>query len=97
MAFLLKSITSSAPTQLTGVNTFIKGATFYGFSGFIGGVPQPNIGTLYLGPEPTRFPIVINRSGNHAFTTPQGSHIKENLTNFWVSGSTNDGVYVWYY
>ena len=97
MAYLFKTITSSAPVQVTGDNTFCSYATFFAYSGFIGGVPQPNVGTLYLCTESTRFPVVISKSGNYVFNAPKYQNTKDLLQNFWVSGTAGDGVYVWFY
>lgn len=98
MPFLLKRITdANVSTQITGVSLQFSSATFFAVSGaHPNGRLLPNTSNIYIGIKSGQLPLLIS-SGNSYNWNIEPKAQKDDLSNFWVNGAVNDGVYVIYY
>lgn len=96
MPTLLKSIAATnVPVLITGVNTLFNSAVFYGYSGFAGGLPLANSGTLYIGTNTGQLFMQVFSNDYLSWSAPD--RIKESLNNFYVQGTVGDALYISYY
>ena len=98
MPRLLTTITTTnTPQRLTGANTLFSYATFYGFSGFNNiGSPVNNQSGIYLGVRSGELFLQINSGSSYNMTLFPRQQVSD-LSNFWINGNANDGVYVFYH
>ena len=98
MPTLLKRITdANVSTQITGTSVQFSSATFYGVSGaHPNGRLLPNVSNVYIGIKSGELPTLISSGESYNWNiTPKAQ--KDDLSNFWVNGAVNDGVYVIYH
>lgn len=84
---------NGAAQQVTGSHTKFQSVTFFGYSGYLNGAPVNNNGTAYIG-NGTVFPMVISAGNNFNFDTPKEQF--EDLSNFYASGTSGDGLTIMY-
>jgi hypothetical protein len=98
MNTILKNLSASnTHTNLTGTNILFTSAVFFGYSGFSAqGLPLNNTSNIYLGIESGRACVTLTSGASFNWTL-QGKISRESLSNFWINGTQNDGVYVVYY
>lgn len=90
MTLFNKIATSNIPQQITTTGFNVKNLTFFGFKSFTTGAPNNNTGPIYIGTNTNELPVQINSGNSYNWNTTN----KENLSNFWVRGAANDGVYI---
>lgn len=95
--YLFTTITGALPQKLTNTSNLITEATFYGFSGFLSGMGRNNTATVYVGLESGRLPIQVATGLSAAFRIDTPDHtLKEDLSNFWIKGTSGNALYVIY-
>lgn len=85
-------LSNSTPILITGVNNLFTTASFWGYKSFTSGVPNNNTNPVYVGIASGQLPIVIGTGSyfNWTLHLNQG----ESLNNFWVKGTSGDGLYL---
>ena len=88
MPIFFNTITATNVAQaMTGSNTRFSNATFYGYSGFISGIAQSNVNSVYLGKETGKLGIAITANSYAGYSA------KDDLINFYMIGRAGDGIY----
>lgn len=86
-------LTDTNPTRVTGQSTLFKTASFWGYKSFTNGIPNNNTSTVYVGVANSgELPIVINTGSYFNWTLHPIQ--AESLSNFWVKGTSGDGLYI---
>lgn len=98
MAFLQNQIVRhQIPQQVTGIvdNGLLGSVVFFGYTSYNTGSPVNNTGTVYVGNSSGFLPFPLTSGSFFNWDAP--GNAKENLNNFWIKGSLNDGVGIVYY
>lgn len=86
------SLQDSNPKQVTGDAVLFKTASFFGVKSFTNGVPNANGADVYVGVFSGELPITVS-SGSY-FNWTLHPNQAESLHNFWVKGTSGDGLYI---
>jgi hypothetical protein len=81
----------NGPQKLNYDRDTFSRLTLWGYSGFIAGAPQNNSATIHVGFNTERLGITIPTGGDISITMPDNE--REDLRNFWISGTSGDGVW----
>lgn len=94
---LLKNLTATnVPQLITGTNINFNTATFWGYSSFhVSGFPVNNTNRVFVGVNSGQCFIPVATGASYNFTL--GQPTRENIQNFWLIGTSGDGVFVSFY
>jgi hypothetical protein len=88
---LILSSSNTAQRINSTIRTPFTAVSFWGYSGFLNNVPLSNTGSVYVGSQSGILPIEVTAGGTAGITLTDKT--RDNLYNYWVGGSTSDGLY----
>jgi len=83
----------SSSQRVSSLNKPFQTAIFWGYTGFTDGLPGDNSAVAYVGKSDSQMPIKVAAGSSYTLSLPT----KDNLKNYFASGSANDGLlyYAW--